>query len=140
VYFSKIYSNGHNKEFQKEFKTAYKSWVCDIAKERTVYVTRPIPEIGINVPNTLARNIMFEREAKEVKIPLEDYQHRGQLVWEAQNEAVTMCGVKILNPLPYLCDKQYCYGSKNGRPLYFHDDHLSEYGNQFLIPLFKKVF
>lgn len=28
----------------------------------------------------------------------------------------------------------------HGTPLYFDDDHLSEFGNRFLAPLFKQVF
>ncbi len=48
-------------------------------------------------------------------------------------------GAKILNPLSYLRDDEYCYGFKNGRPLYY-DDHLSEYGNKFLVPMFEKIF
>ncbi|WP_426148754.1 SGNH hydrolase domain-containing protein [Polaromonas sp. DSR2-3-2] len=27
-----------------------------------------------------------------------------------------------------------------GRPLYFDDDHLSEYGNKLLVPMFAEVF
>ena len=59
---------------------------------------------------------------------------------DAQDAAEKQCGVKILDPLPYLCDANYCYGSKNGRPLYHDDDHLSEYGNKFLIPMFERIF
>lgn len=57
-----------------------------------------------------------------------------------QDMAAEQCGVKILNPLPYLCDDQYCYGSMNGHSLYFDDDHLSEYGGKLLIPMFDQIF
>ncbi|WP_283669677.1 SGNH hydrolase domain-containing protein, partial [Escherichia coli] len=33
-----------------------------------------------------------------------------------------------------------CWGSKDGRPIYFDDDHLSEYGNKLLVPMFKEIF
>lgn len=113
---------------------------CEIQKERQVYLVRPIPEMGVDVPKTLSRNIMFGRGNDDIKITLEEYHDRHKLVWEAQDQAAEQCGVKILDPLPYLCDDQYCYGSRNGRPLYYDDDHLSEYGNKFLVPMFLKVF
>lgn len=91
-------------------------------------------------PKTLSRNIVLGRGNEDIKITLDEYYQRHDFVWKAQDLAAEQCGVKILNPLPYLCDDEYCYGSKNGRPLYYDDDHLSEYGNKFLIPMFEQVF
>ena len=113
---------------------------CEIQKERQVYLVRPIPEMGVDVPKTLSRNIMLRRGNEDIKITLDEYHQRHKLVWEAQDQAAEQCGVKILDPLPYLCDDHYCYGSRNGRPLYYDDDHLSEYGNKFLVPMFEQVF
>ncbi len=62
------------------------------------------------------------------------------MVWAAQDAAAAQCGVKILDPLPYLCHDGRCWGSKDGRPIYYDDDHLSEYGNKLLVPMFKEVF
>jgi hypothetical protein len=101
---------------------------------------RPVPEMSIDIPKTLSRNIIFGRGNDDIKITLDEYHQRNTLVWQAQDLAAEQCGVKILNPLPYLCDEQYCYGSKNGRPLYYDGDHLSEYGNKFLVPMFEQVF
>ncbi|HMU67164.1 MAG TPA: SGNH hydrolase domain-containing protein, partial [Cellvibrionaceae bacterium] len=55
-------------------------------------------------------------------------------------EAKNKCGVEILDPLPYLCDEDACYGDKNGWPVYFDDDHLSESGNKLLVPMFRSIF
>ena len=49
-------------------------------------------------------------------------------------------GAEILNPLPYLCDDEKCYGSINGKPIYYDDDHMSESGNKLLVPMFSSVF
>ncbi|WP_454776538.1 SGNH hydrolase domain-containing protein [Janthinobacterium tructae] len=69
------------------------------------------------------------------QIPLQIRGESGSIFSATQH-----CGVKILDPLPYLCHDGRCYASKDGRPLYFDDDHLSEYGNKLLIPLFQQVF
>jgi hypothetical protein len=34
----------------------------------------------------------------------------------------------------HFCDDEYCYGDIDGRPAYFDDDHLSEFGASMLIP------
>jgi len=47
---------------------------------------------------------------------------------------------KNSDPTSYLCRNGRCYGSVNGRPLYSDDDHLSEYGNKLLVPMFRQVF
>jgi hypothetical protein len=100
---------------------------------------RPIPEMGFDVPKRLSRR-MTMGVSDDVYISIDDYLRRNAWVWAAQDAARDQCGVKILNPIPYLCRDGRCYGSKDGRPLYFDDDHLSEFGNKLLVPMFAEVF
>lgn len=69
-----------------------------------------------------------------------DYGQRNAFILSVLDDARHKCGIELLDPLPYLCDNNYCYGDIGGRPAYFDDDHLSEYGNKFLAPLFAEVF
>lgn len=140
VYFSKPYTLRDEEGYAEEFQNVLTETACRLAEDRDVYLMRPVPEMSIDIPKTLSRNIIFGRGNDDIKITLDEYHQRNTLVWQAQDLAAEQCGVKILNPLPYLCDDQYCYGSKNGRPLYYDDDHLSEYGNKFLVPMFEQVF
>jgi len=114
--------------------------LCKLAEKRTVWVTRPIPEMPVHVPKTLSRNILFGRGNDDVKISLASYHEHNKTVWNAQDLAREQCGINILNPLDYLCDDQYCYGSKNGRPYYSDTDHLSESGNKILVPMYEQMF
>ena len=139
-YFNKVPKNHADQIFMMEFRDSFIETTCKMAERNPVYITRPIPEVVQHVPNTLAKNMMFGRKTEDVKITLDEYYERHAFTWAMQDEAAEKCGVKILNPLPYLCDDTYCYGSKNGRPLYYDDDHLSEYGNKFLVPMFEEVF
>lgn len=140
VHFGKAYKYRSDPEYIKEFQNALISTACRVAKERPFYLMRPVPEYGTSIPKDLTRNMIFKNNYSDIKITLDEYHKRNKLIWAAQDEAAEKCGVKILNPLPYLCDETYCYGSKNGRPLYYDDDHLSEYGNKFLVPMFEEVF
>jgi hypothetical protein len=138
VYFSKVFERS-TPEFLDEFAHHITQSACQLAKRRTVYMVRPIPEMGFDVPKTLSRRIVFGMTG-DLSIPIEDYRERNAWVWAAQDAARDQCGIKILDPLPYLCHEGRCYGSKNGRPLYHDDDHLSEFGNKLLVPMFADVF
>lgn len=137
VYFTQLYTTA-NPAFQEEFAQRLIDSACQLAKDRPVYLVRPIPEMAIDVPKT-ARAMVFGRQIS-VSISLAEYHKRHTLVWAAQNIAHDRCGVKILDPLPYLCADGRCNGAKDGRPLYYDDDHLSEYGNKLLVPMFSEVF
>lgn len=137
VFFSNEYPVADAK-FIGEFSEAITASACALAKRRTVYLMRPIPEIGVNVPKTLSRRMTFGI-AGDISIPIDAYRRRNNWVWAAQDAARDRCGVKILDPLPYLCHEGKCFGSKNGRPLYYDDNHLSEYGNKQLAPMYGDV-
>jgi hypothetical protein len=120
--------------FLEEYAQHILDMSCKLAENRKVFLVRPIPEMGINVPNT-ARAMVFGIN-KEVAVSLKDYHARNDFIWEAQDAAHEKCGVQILDPLPYLCWDGTCHGPKNGRPLYSDDNHLSEFGNKLLVPMF----
>lgn len=75
-----------------------------------------------------------------ISITRDHYADRHRLAIVAQDKAARECGVHILDPVPYLCDDNNCYGDKDGQPIYFDSDHLSERGGALLIPLFQTVF
>ena len=140
VYFKEQINDGFSQAYQSQFEASLVETSCMLAKDRAVYLVRPIPEMGIHVPKTLSRNMIFGRDSSDIRITLNEYHQRHDFVWKAQDLASEQCGVKILNPLLYLCDEQYCYSSKEGRPLYLDDNHMSEYGNKLLVPMFEQVF
>lgn len=114
------------------------SSVCTLANVADVYLVRPLPEVEVNVPRFMGMARLLGRNA-EVKLSVTKYHERHAYTWGLQDNAVKRCGVHVLNPLPYLCDENYCFGSEGGLPLYFDDDHLSERGNRKLIPMFQRV-
>ena len=138
VHFSKPYLTSEPK-FLEEYALNLKNTACEIAKHRTVYLVRPIPEMGVDVPTRAARAALAGTQ-KPIFISLADYNQRQAFIWKAQDAARDQCGVKILNPLPYLCSDESCFGTKDNRPLYRDDDHLSEHGNKVLVPMFSEVF
>jgi len=139
VFFSRMHASA-TLEFLHEFAAKVTDTACQLAQDRTVYLVRPLPEMRFNVPDTMARAMLLGHTKKDMSISLLEYHQRHAFVWRAQDAARERCGVKILNPLPHLCPDGRCQGARDGRPVYFDDDHLSEYGNKLLVPMFAEVF
>ncbi|EMH5180801.1 acyltransferase family protein [Serratia marcescens] len=139
VYFSEI-SATPNPEFLAEFKSSLVESACELAAKHPVFMMRPMPEMMSNVPKTLSRAMMLGKDAPHIYLSEADYMKRHSFVWQAQDEAAEKCGVKILNPLPLVCSGGKCESTYSGRPIYYDDNHVSEYGNKLLVPMFKTIF
>ena len=138
IYFSEK-QNSVTSKLKEEFRSHYVDTICSIAKKRPVYLLRPIPEMLHDVPRDIGRELLMGGNS-EIKLARSKYHQRHSFTWSVQDEAAKQCGAKILDPLPYLCDENYCYGSENNLPLYSDDNHLNELGNKKLIPLFSEAF
>lgn len=125
-------------EYLEEFRRHYLETACEIAREHPLFLMRPIPEMGINVPNAMGKALL-RGETRQIVLDREAYRARNAFVWSLQDEAHERCGARILDPLPYLCDERFCYGSHDGQPIYVDDNHLNEYGNRLLLPMFTKA-
>ena len=131
--------NEYNEEYFRRFQTMFVNTVCTLSENHPLYLVRPIPEMPVDVPTRYGRGVLMGNK-QEPSITLEQYHQRHAYIWQAQDAAVAQCGVKILNPLPYLCDEQICHSVHNGIPMYRDADHLSESGNKLLIPMLSEVF
>ncbi len=127
--------------FEQIFYENYKDTISEISNNRKIFLVRPYPEMEMNIPKKLSRALIFKNEYEDVRISKENYINRNKEIWEMQDRIANKYdNVNILNPLIYLCSNNYCNGLKNKRPLYYDDTHLSEYGNQLLVPMFEEIF
>ena len=85
-------------------------------------------------------HVLSTGQLADVHVDLDSHRRRNEGVADALELARAKCGVRLLDPTVYLCARGRCDGSRNGRPLYYDAHHLSEYGNRFLVPMFKPVF
>jgi hypothetical protein len=69
-----------------------------------------------------------------------EYSARNRLVLAAQDAAATKCGAIILESRDVLCPTGSCQSTLHRRPLYYDDDHLSQFGSLLLVPLLGKIF
>lgn len=134
-HFSKV-SNHPDSVYQEEFRRHYVDTLCHISKAQSLYVVQPVPEMAFNVPDSLVRDAILGRQ-RELFMPLNEYHERHAPVRAWQEEAVERCGVKLLDPVPYLCSAGRCEAVRDGRAIYYDDDHLSEFGSRLLLPMFR---
>lgn len=137
IYFSTVYQS-QSPNFNAQFREHIIGTACAFARTRPVFLVRPIPEMARNVPRTMGVALLRGRPER-VSVSLTAYRERNSFVWEAQDAARQQCGVAILNPLPYLCDAERCFGDRDGLPLYIDDNHLSERGAHLLQPMFARA-
>lgn len=138
LYFDRPFTS-RTPQYLSEMREGIIASACAFAKNRPVYMLRPIPELKLDVPKTMGRALL-QGKSVEVSISMDEYRARNAFVWETQDLAAARCGVKLLDPLPYLCHSDRCDGDVHGQPVYIDDDHLSERGGDLLVPMFRQVF
>tara|TARA_X000000368_G_C23052034_1_gene721902 strand:+ start:86 stop:2008 length:1923 start_codon:yes stop_codon:yes gene_type:complete len=113
--------------------------LCSISDNNSLYVLEPIPEIGIDVPLTISRKLFLGMDPS-TGISLSNYKKRNIKIINQLNKSKNNCNFKTIETSKYLCSSDnFCKANEGKMPLYFDDDHLSEYGNKKLTPAFKKI-
>ena len=92
-----------------------------------------------NVPKTLARNLLLNIKGNDLSINYDLYLQRNELVRNLISEVAVKNDIQVLDPTLYLCHNGRCMAQFEGRPIYYDGDHMSEYGNKLLSPMFKLV-
>lgn len=114
--------------------------ICAFSKTNPVYLQRPIPEFSVDIAKNLYRSTLPAIKLSLPKLSIGDYYKRQAQVMKLQDNLMSECGVKIIDPLPLLCPEKYCQGTLNGNLLYFDDNHLSLFGAEHIANTWDQVF
>jgi peptidoglycan/LPS O-acetylase OafA/YrhL len=107
------------------------------AAGRRVVVVGPVPEIGRDVPETLARYHHRGIE-KEFGPTRADFEARNGFVLDFFKRHTR--DVEFVYPHHVLCPHSPCSVVRDGKPLYADDDHLSRFGAETVSGLFDELF
>ncbi|MGL6261202.1 acyltransferase family protein [Vibrio sp. WXL210] len=129
----------NEEELLVDFHAALVDTLCTLTEASPVIITQPVPEMRVNVPDTMSRNLMFGRETS-VSISEDLYFERNSKIREVISDAASDCGAVVADPYEYLCKSGICIGEKDGLPIYYDGDHMSEFGNKILTPMFSNAF
>lgn len=139
VYFDKVYDSD-SQEFYDELTDKYLATICELTKNRPVYIVLPFPEMKVNVPKMAIKYNMLKITDREIYLPLDEYMQHHEYAFKLVEQAKEQCGAKVLDPTEYLCKDGKCQGLHNDIPVYYDDNHISEYGNKLLTPMFAKIW
>jgi peptidoglycan/LPS O-acetylase OafA/YrhL len=118
-------------ENRRVFARGLTSTVAQLTQAgKRVWITGSIPEVGWDVPGSLARGARFGRHV-DIAPTLEEFEQRQSFVFQTLAQLRDTYGARLVPVHPLLCDAQRCAVlSEDGRPLYFDTEHLSLTGAQ----------
>jgi peptidoglycan/LPS O-acetylase OafA/YrhL len=105
-----------------------------------VTLAYPIPETGYDIPSTLARLAARGMDPASFARPFAYYQQRHEFVFEVLDGLGTPDRISRVYPHELLCDDAACITWREGAPLYYDDDHVSQPGARYLAELFAPLF
>jgi len=135
VYFTKKYKSAVQ-ELYSELEINFNETIAQIAINHPVYLVLPTPEMRRNIPQTLVKNIMLNRDNDDLSIDNELYFKRNNLVRALISNVAKSNSIEVLDPIPSLCNESRCMAQYQNRPIYYDGDHMSEFGNKLLTPMF----
>lgn len=127
-------------EIYAAFAKNYEKTICDLTRHSKVYIVDSIPEVGFNVPQTMNQSIFRSGKTEHRTLPFKQYLARSEKLAQIQQNVAQKCGAEIIHSTAVLCTSDHCITQYQGRAIYRDGDHLNEYGNKLLTPLFKDIF
>lgn len=138
VYFSEQYEKA-NEILYDEFKVNLNTTIKQVVVKHPMFIVLPVPEMRITVPKVMARNLILNNLDNDLSLNEALYFERNKHIIKIMNDVSIANSLQILDPIPYLCNNGRCLAQIGGRPLYMDGNHLSEFGNQLLKPMFRSV-
>lgn len=139
IYFSKKYVD-FDQSLLNELEYNLNKTISKLSKNRKVYLVLPTPEMKGNVPKVMSKELLLGNKNIDLSIDYKKHYNRNNLIINIMNKIEeNNKNVKILDPTPFLCNKDKCMALYNEIPIYYDGDHMSEHGNKLLTPMFKSV-
>jgi peptidoglycan/LPS O-acetylase OafA/YrhL len=139
IYFTKHYSHS-SPELLDELEKNINDTISLLVSNRPVYMILPTPEMRRNIPKSISRSLLLSDELPNFSLDKSLYLERNSPIIFILKVVAKNNNAEVLDPTAYLCEKNKCISQVEGRPIYLDGDHLSEYGNKILTPMFKSVF
>ncbi|KKD60425.1 acyltransferase [Grimontia sp. AD028] len=111
--------------------------IKDLANSKDkVYVYLPIPEIKKPIGKLLAKSWLNNYGYENISgASLDFYKNRNKIIINHFKEKNYPDNVIFLNPRNAFCNEEDCFAVKDGKALYFDEDHPSVVGARLLVDL-----
>lgn len=139
IYFTKKYDD-FDKALLIELEKNLGDTVRILSKNRQVFLVLPTPEMKRHIPKNLANDLLLRDKLTDLSSIYKDHIDRNKPIIDMfYRISAKHNNVKVLDPANLLCDQIKCIATYNNRPIYYDGDHMSEYGNKLLTPMFREA-
>lgn len=138
IYFTKK-NKTVNRRFFNELEANLYETISKLRETHPVYLVQPTPEMRRNIPKAIAKSYLLSDQPGDFSIEKSSYLKRNENIRDLLEKVANSTNSIILDPTPILCSKNHCIAEIGSRPVYSDGDHLSEYGNKLLKPMFKTI-
>ncbi|HEY7568792.1 MAG TPA: acyltransferase family protein [Gemmatimonadaceae bacterium] len=122
-----------------EFERALRATLAALQRlQVAIVIVASVPEVGINVPDVMARAAQSGREIS-VAPRYAEFNERQARTFDLLRRAAKDYSATIVYPHEILCTPKSCAIENRQRPLYMDDDHLNVFGAMKLAPMFQRV-
>lgn len=128
-------------ENRRVFERALSETVDQLtAAGKHVWIVGPVPEVGIDVPKALANAKRFGFEV-DIAPTRAEFDDRQRVTLAILDRVAAKHGATVVPVHEALCNEDTCrVESRDGRPLYYDDDHLSFAGGREVMPALELIF
>lgn len=107
---------------------------------KSVALVYPVPELGNDVPGSLARYVLRGGKVEDMTLPRTQFDRRNGDLIARFTDLAGRKGVETIRLDQALCDDTDCRLVADGDPLYWDKNHISRTGALYLSPLFDPIF
>lgn len=130
-------ANRKQPEDYARFEGLLTSTVEDLQQAHAnVFIIASVPEVGMDVPTSLARGARTGRSPEALATPYPKFMARQARTLSLLSRAAEKYGVHLVFPDRMLCENDSCRSEKEDRVLYTDSNHLSVQGALALAPEF----
>lgn len=98
-----------------------------------------IPEFTYHIPRQMGKQILINGQVRENTMSISEYENRSKKMNNILYRVAHHCNATVLDIRDTLCKNDECISQIGGHPIYRDGDHLSEFGNKLLKPMFASI-
>ena len=102
--------------------------MCDLSENNPLYILKPVPEFGFNIPREMVKNAFIGIFQKEIEMPVARYEERNEFITSVLKRSQNECNVHIIDVNHHFLNNGVYVGSKKNIPLFKDDNHLNVLG------------
>ena len=110
------------------------------AAGRRVWIVGPVPEIEYNVPKALFVQALGVYRDLPIRPEFQEFRDRQRFVMTLFDKVSKQFSVNVVWPHKALCTSALCDIERDGKSLYFDNNHLSDFGAKSISAIYEPIF